>query len=253
MTSIDPRLVDRRKEVAEDRARRNIRRLLRLLVALGVMAAVVWLFLSPTLSAATVEVIGVDSSGAVEVLEEKLVVPGRPLILVRAGDVEEALLSDPWVRTADVNLDWPNRIVITVEERTPVAWVETAGGWARRAIDGVELPGVDGPDESLARIVLDGVPDDQVRESAEVLGALEFLAAFPSPADVGMIIDDRSGELWATLPQFEVRLGRPTEMSAKALTLAALLREDLAAGSQINLIAPTNPAVIPPGQEPAGG
>jgi hypothetical protein len=36
-------------------------------------------------------------------------------------------------------------------------------------------------------------------------------------------------------------------MSDKALSLATLLEEPLVAGTTINMIAPTNPATVPPG------
>jgi hypothetical protein len=44
---------------------------------------------------------------------------------------------------------------------------------------------------------------------------------------------------------YQVRLGRPVEMGEKALSLAALLREQPPAGSILTLIAPTNPAITP--------
>ena len=249
MTAIDPRLADRRKEVAEDRARRNIKRLLRLLIFLGILGAVVWLFLSPALSASSVEVIGVNSSRADESLTEEQVVAGRPLILIRQGSVEERLLADPWIKSADVDVSWPNRVEVVVDERTPVAWVETGDGWSRRAVDGVALPGSDTPDETMAHISLPMVDDAGVYESFEVIGALEFVAALPISLATSTVIEFREGELWASVAGFEIRLGRPIEMEAKALTLAALLDENLTAGSEINLIAPTNPSVSPPGGE----
>lgn len=247
MTSIDPRLADRRKEVAEDRARRNIKRLLRLIVFLGIMSAVVWLFLSPTLSADVVDVAGVGSSRANEILDEELVVTGRPLVLIRTNSVEDRLLSDPWIRSADVDIDWPNRVVVTIEERSPVAWVQTSGGWARRAVDGVALPGVDTPDDTMAHVMLPGVADANIYESFEVVGSLEFVAALPVSLSSNAVIEERGGELWAIVSGFDVRLGRPVEMEGKALTLATLLQENIIPGSEINLIAPTNPAVRPPG------
>lgn len=248
MSAIDPRLANRRKEVAEDRARRNIKRLLRLIVFLGILGAVVWLFLSPALSVNSVDLTGVSSSRASEILDEEQVVAGRPLILIRAGSVEGRLLSDPWIKTAYVDVDWPNRVEVVIDERVPVAWVETGDGWASRAVDGVALPGPETPDETMAHIVLPLVADADVYESFEVIGSLEFVAALPVSLSRSAVIELRNGELWAIVAGFDIRLGRPIEMEAKALTLATLLQENLAAGSEINLIAPTNPAVSPPNQ-----
>lgn len=251
MTSIDPRLADRRKEVAEDRARRNVRRALRVIVALAVIGAIVWLFLSPTLSVSSLEVTGVNESGTIQLLEDADLVLGRPLVLIRSSEVEETLLTDPWVRSADVDVKWPNRVTVDVAERLPIAWAETGGGWARRAVDGVELPGGDEPDDTMARVVLPGVADQEVADSTMLLGALEFVASLPPSIGRDVEIEERDGELWASIGGHEVRLGRPAEMEAKARTLTALLGEELAPGSQINLLAPTNPAVEPPTTLPA--
>ena len=249
MMTIDPRLADRRREVAEDRARRNINRLLKLLVLLGVLGALVWLMLSPTFSLQTLRVTGVHSSDTEAVIEEHQLVIGRPMIFIRTGSVESDILEDPWVKSAEVRLDWPTTVVVSIEERSPEAWVETAGGWEQRSVDGVALPGLEGPDDTMGRIVLPDVPHETAHVDLSVIGALEFLDALPIALSSAAVVERRGEELWAIVGGFDVRLGRPTDMTDKALSLAALLGEDLPAGSVINMTAPTNPAVAPPASE----
>lgn len=254
MMTIDPRLADRRRDVAEDRARRNVNRILRLLALVAVVGGVVWLMLSPTFSVAEVEVSGVQSSETGTVLIENKVVVGRPLILIRTETVEAELLEDPWVREANVSLDWPRGVIVAVSERSPLAWVETGDGWYQRAVDGVALPGDSVPDDTMGQIQLPSVPTGDAVESPLVLGALEFIDTLPVALASNAVIEERSGELWAVVGGFEVRLGRPVDMGDKALSLATLLQEPLTAGSVINMIAPTNPAVVPPGSgEPIEG
>ena len=247
MMTIDPRLADRRRDVAEDRARRNVNRILRLLAVVAVVGGVVWLMLSPTFSVAAVEVSGVQSSETGAVLAANNVVMGRPLILIRTKPVEAELLGDPWVKEASVSLDWPRGVIVAVSERSPVAWVETADGWYRRAVDGVALSGESVPDDTMGQIRLPSVPAGDALESPLVLGALEFIDTLPVALASNAVVDERSGELWAVVGGFAVRLGRPVEMAGKALSLATLLQEPLVGGSVINMIAPTNPAVVPPG------
>ncbi len=247
--TIDPRLAERRVEVAEDRARRNVRRLLRFLLAIALVGSVVWLFLSPTLSARSVDVAGVGSSEARQILVDHQVVPGRPLILIRSDAVENALLMDPWVKEAAVHVDWPDLVRVEVVERTPIAWVETSEGWTRRAVDSVVLPGPDTPDASMGQVRLASFDDRTVLDAPELAASLIFLDELPVSLSSGAVIDIREGELWAVVAGYLVRLGRPIEMEEKALSLAALLEQDLPVGSVINMIAPVNPAVIPP-QEP---
>ncbi len=244
---IDPRLAERRREVAEDRARRRVSRLVVLLICLGVAGATLWLFLSPLLSVSSVTTSGIAASSAQTVLTEQGVVEGTPLILIRPGRVESALESDPWVLDSVVDLDWPTRVVVLVQERAPAAWLETADGWGLYAPDGVRLAGGAEPDPALPWIQLGPVAPDETGTSRDVLGSLEFAAALPQELQEGTKVrSETGGEIWAEVAGFEVRLGRAAEMRAKALSLAALLREEPVPGSILTLIAPTHPAISPP-------
>ncbi len=245
--SIDPRLQERRKEVAEDRARRKVSRLLKVWAGLAVAGLVAWVLLSPWLDVDSVDTGGVSASTAHTVLADSGVVVGRPLILIRADEVEAALEDDPYVADADVSVDWPDRVVVRVEERHPVAWVESAGGWAHRAADGVELPSPEQPDDTKAWIRLPSLADADATSSRALLGALEFVSRLPEELRVATTVRMRpTGELWAEIPEFDVRLGRPTEMEAKALSLVAMLEEKPPRGSLLTLIAPAHPSYTPP-------
>jgi cell division septal protein FtsQ len=241
--SIDPRLVERRREVAEDHAHRNLRRLLRFLAVLSAAGALVWFALSPWVSVDRVRTAGIVSSGADAILEAHRVVPGTPMILLRPGDVERALETDPWVVEAEVGLDWPNDVVVKVAERTPHAWVETAGGWARRADDGMPLPSAPEPDNTLGWVHLPTVSEDEAPTSELVLGSIEFVAGLPPEMAALTAVRLEDGELWAIVDGYQVRLGRATEMREKAVSLVSLMAEGIPKTAILVLVAPTNPAV----------
>lgn len=244
--TIDPRLAERRREVAEDRARRNVGRLVKFLVAAGVAAAVVWVLLSPWLSVASVTATGIAASTSEAILTENGVVEGTPMILIRTGQVETALATDPWVRESDVELVWPQSVVVRVEERVPCAWVETDEGWGLYAVDGVRLTNAPDPDPALPWVQIGGVKGTATEATPELLGALEFASSLAEELKAGAKLRTQTGgELWAEVGDYQVRLGRPVEMSAKALSLAALLREQPPVGSVLTLIAPSNPAISP--------
>ncbi|MGB8361992.1 MAG: FtsQ-type POTRA domain-containing protein [Acidimicrobiia bacterium] len=247
--SIEPRLVERRRVVAETRAKRNVARLLKFMTFVAVVSSIVWLFFSPWLSIGEVETTGVSVSGTNTILADQGVVAGTPMIMIRAGSTEQALLQDPWVAEADVQVRWPNRVIVTVVERAPVAWTETSGGWTRRALDGVALPSAPEPDDELPRIELPEITDESAPTASVLIGALEFVANLPSRRQTGTVVTTNEGELWATVNGYQVRLGRPVEMREKALSLDALLQEDLVEGSVLVMVAPTNPAVTTPTPE----
>lgn len=246
MMSIDPRLMERRKVVAEDTAKRSVGRLLRFLTLILAAGAVAWLILSPWLSVSRVTVNGVESSEANAVLVDHGVKAGTPMVLINAGQVVAALRDDPWVAEAELQQDWPDQIVVDIVERSPAAWVLTAGGWTRRAVDGVALPSATAPDDLLARVEMPSLADQDAGSSTELLGAIEFAANLPADLGQRAVLTLVEGELWAAMPGYTVRLGRPDEMTAKALSLAALHQKGIAEGSRVTLIAATNPAVSPP-------
>lgn len=250
--SIDPRLAERRREVAEDHAKRNVRRLLRFLAVIGVIGVTVWFALSPYLSVTRVRTAGVVASQTHSLLVGNHVVPGTPMILLRPAAVRRALEADPWVSSAEIELRWPNDVVVKVTERVPRAWVETANGWARRSEDGAVVPSQTTPDNSLGWVRLPGLTSEHAAASELVIGAIEFLMALPPGLAEMTSIRLEDGEMWAVVDGRQVRLGRPIAMREKAVSLVALLQEDIPKSSVLVLIAPTHPAVRPaPGGDTA--
>lgn len=252
--TIDPRLAERRKTVAEDKAKQNIGRLLKFLAAVVVVGSLVWLVFSPWLSVNQVDTTGITVSSGHTVLAERGVVAGTPMIWINESRTEAALLEDPWIQSADVDKHWPDRVTVAVVERTPVAWTNTESGWTRRAIDGVALPSAPEPDEGMARVDMPGLADAAAETAPDLLGALEFIEALPTDLRERTVVTAHEDELWATVVGYQVRLGRGVEMREKALTLDALLEQPIPEGSVLVLIAPTNPSVMTPGatSEPNG-
>jgi cell division protein FtsQ len=243
---MDPRLLERRKAVAEDTAQRNVGRLLKFMTILVVVGALTWLAFSPWLSVSQVRTAGIHSSNAHETLVLNRVVAGTPMIMLRPEAVEQILEMDPWIRSARVHREWPNEVIVRVDERIPVAWFHVGGNWALRDIEGVAVPGPDTPDDAMAWVELPEVAEVDADTSVLVLGAAEFVLSLGNLA-AGTTLRVESGELWAEVEGHQVLLGRPVEMAAKARSLMVLLREPLPESAVLILIAPTHPAVQPPG------
>ena len=244
---MDPRLLERRKVVAEDSAQRNVGRLLRFMVMMIILGSLVWLAFSPWLSVSQVRTAGIVSSHANETLAANRVVAGTPMIMLRPEAVEQVLESDPWIRSARVHRQWPDEVIVRVDERIPVAWFQTADGWARRDIEGVAVPGPSSPDDTMPWIRLPWLDDVDTESSLFVRGAAEFVVSLPDSAHGALTMRVEDGEWWAVVDGYQVRLGRPIEMAAKARSLFVLLQESLAEDSILVLIAPTHPAVQPAG------
>lgn len=244
--TIHSKVLERRQEVAEDHARQSMGRLLRLLLLAIPLAAVAWVAFSSWLSVSHVEVVGVEVAAVYETLTAQRVVVGTPMILLDPDEVEAVLEMDPWIASATVRLRWPDKVSVTVEERAPLAWVQTRDGWSRRALDGVALPSPVAPDGTLPSIVLAEMGEVDAAKSRILTGALEWIDTLPPRLRGGLVVRVVRDELWADVAGHNVRLGRPVEMAAKAKTLTTLLSEPLPPMAEINLVAPTHPAVSTP-------
>src|SRR5918996_1403671 len=240
--TIHSRVLERRREVAEHRAKRNLGRLFRLLAVAAPMTILVWVAFSPWVSVSRVAIEGAQAASVYEVLKEHRIVMGAPMILLDPKAAEAALEADPWIADATVDLLWPDEVSVSVVERVPLAWVQTRDGWSRRAGDGVVLPSPDAPDASLPSILLPEMGATEALRSRELAGALDWIEVLPARLRNGTVLRLADGELWAQVAGHEVRLGRAVEMEAKARTLIALLEKGLPTGAEINLIAPTHPA-----------
>jgi cell division protein FtsQ len=95
----------------------------------GIVAAVAWALLgSKLLVVRSVVVTGTHLVPRSEVLAVADVQPGTPLIRVNTAQVAARVDTIALVRSAQVTKSWPDRVVITVRERTPAVAVTAPGG-----------------------------------------------------------------------------------------------------------------------------
>lgn len=238
---VDHRIAARRRQVAEVQARSSLTKLIWALVLALTAALTVWLFRSPALAVTSIDVVGFDAAEIEPILIANGVILGRPMVTVRPGTVTEALLADPRIKDAVVGLDWPQAVVVQIEPRRAVAWANLGGHWGQVGVDGVVISTAPAPSDGLP--ILE-VPWDGSNPSPQALGGLEFLGALDVLVAQQTVVITRGEELWAMLPNVTIRLGRPIDMSAKAMVLEAVLAQGVEIGSVVNLLAPARPAVM---------
>lgn len=244
-----PRFLRRRTHVREHRARRHLRRALWILLVVAVGWALAWVAQSPPFSVSGIEVTGARNAMVDEILLEQDVYPGRPLVLIRVGRVEDALAADPWVKQVSIRRRFPDRVDVRIVERVEVAVVPAAGGWSTISDDGWIMQTLTEPPAGMARITEDvarvGAGGEQV--SSRVMAVVDFLSALPVELMARTTISASGPELLATIDAHQIRLGDPSNMAAKATALVAVLRDSkLAPNALIDLIAPSRPAVSLP-------
>lgn len=234
------RFAERRRTVAEDRARRALRRATLVIVIAATISGVVYLFHSPLLSIRALDVDGAVNVNVAPMLARHGIVEGEPLIWTDVDGARSEISEDPWVESVSVERDWPVSVQVSVTERRPVAIV----GGAAVAVDGVILPGA--PTEGLPLLAIDGQQADGRYPQQDVIGGLRFLATLRADLTDGTTVASTSDGLIAVVSGYTVRLGRPVDMEEKARALGPVLDEAPPEGSEITLVAPARPSVLPP-------
>lgn len=247
MTRMDPRMAARRKAVQESHARRSLTRLFILLGVAAALAAAVWAFRSPMLALSTFDVSGATRVDVPALLGEVGVVDGMPLMDVDVELARDRLEVDPWIGSATVGRRWPNALEIGVVERVPVGWVLAADGWAWVAADGVVVDSATEPQLGVPSLVAPDRTSNALAGDGAIIGILEFMDALrPDLAETAVIRAVGSG-FEAVIGGYQVRLGTGEQGRAKAAAVAVVIDRAPEVGSIITVMAPGQPAILPPG------
>ncbi len=203
------------------RQRRRLRRLLPLVALaaaapLTVSVAAQWLLATPRFAIVSVDVRGASRVPAALILAAAAVQPGTSLFRLDPRAVAARVEAIPEIRRADVVREFPNRVVITVEERRPFTlvhagrlhWLDEEGRLLGAAPEAVvpQVPVVSGlSDEELA--AMRSAPSPKALAAIALIRALlrtgSTLAAEISEIDMSR----KDGPLLYTLDGVEVRLG----------------------------------------------
>ncbi len=214
----------RRRFVRRQRAgrRRRWRLVLALVALVALVAGATWLlFFSDRLAVQGVEVRGTDSLSAGEVRSAAGVPTGEPLATLDLGVIEARVLTLAPVRSVDVTRQWPDSVLIAVEERTPVAVVSIGGVFRGLDAEGVVFDRFRRAPAGLPRVEVEAdVADDALVEAAAVVAAL--------PGDLAVQVDHVEVR---TVDQVSlalrdgrtVRWGSADQSGQKAEVLAGLL------------------------------
>lgn len=252
----DPRIRRRRKDVARGKKRK----LVGVLVTLGVLALVVWAaFWSPLLRVRDVKLTGAKHTTAAEVAAAADLGSEDNLLLLSSDEVVAAAKRLPWVADAEVERRLPGTVKVKVVERRPALVVSL--GLARWTIDarghvlatGTSEPGLP---------VVGGVEIDRIKPGVKLDEPVmrEVLATWRSlpkrlAADVQAIFATSLERISFTLVDgTQVRYGAAERLDAKnevVLALRKQLAEEGRAASYIDVRVPTSPAVGPPPPEVA--
>lgn len=200
------------------------------LALVGVLVGGIWLVLfSSVLSVHQVEVRGTEELTPAEVRAVAGLSLEDPLARVDLDAVRSRVQALAQVRSAEISRQWPDTVVIDVEERVAIATVEIGGD-----LRGLDLEGVVFDDYAKAPVGLPRVEtsldagQEALREAAAVVSALpEDIATMVDHVEVAsvdqlsLVLRDERVVLW----------GSAEESDVKAEVLAGMLRGRAAASA----------------------
>ncbi len=264
---IEPRIAARRATViaeaaaAASKRRRRLAKATIVVVLLGLTAALV--LLSPLASVGTIEVRGAGRSGEEAVRTASGLGARPPLVRVDGSVVGRRIEALPWIRDARLEKRWPRTLVVTVEERQPVAvspcdlpssppsssaCLVDADGRVLAATSDEPKVAVGLP--RLVGVPASGRPGETLSEAAR--GALAVAVALPTalrPLVLGVREQGSEVSLDLQAPGRQanppvVRLGPPERIPAKLTAAATVLARTSVNGvAVLDVRVPESPAL----------
>ena len=271
-STVDARILQRRREVASADHRRRRRWALSILALIALAVGAVVISRSSLFAITGVRVDGVPAAQAQLVRDIAGVRSGQNLVAVDLAAAQQRVAAVPWVQRVRLERQPPSTVVIVVTPRVPLAAVVADGQTWQVDAEGVVIaPAQPDPARRLVRIDAPQAvlpePGVTVRDRA-VRNALRAHSTLPSALRAAAVRYDAPSEpglrlllrlrglraqgraLTALPPRMWVRLGTAERMDAKSAVLLELLgqlqrRDPELPITEIDVTAPTNPVVVP--------
>ncbi|MGI8754706.1 MAG: cell division protein FtsQ/DivIB [Acidimicrobiales bacterium] len=224
--TVDPRVWERRAEVARDERRRRVRRLVVVAVVVAIVVTIGGLLRSSVLDVDRVTVSGADRTGVRAAWRAAGIDRGRAMMSVDPRAAVARLERLPWVARAEVERQWPATVQVQIAERSPIAVAgpasatvlvdRTGRALGPPAAGDTGLPHLSGPPHR-AGTRLDPARRRLVAVLAALPGDLRRQVARAAVAPTGSLLILRDA--------ITVRWGDSRRSQAKSDALRAILRQ----------------------------
>jgi cell division protein FtsQ len=254
-TAIDPRIRQRRIDVARRRGRRRLRWIGAALAVVVVAVAGLAVLHTPWFSARGVTVRGLHPHTSSAAILGAAGLGGHPpLVSVDPGATAARVEALPFVASAAIERQWPDHVVITVRERVPVVQMAGPGSqWSVLDRDGRTLAAGAARTPGVAVLIVHApwgpVPPAVVGGSLPSVAESGLVVARTLPpafvAQVVSLTVAPDGTVSLALGSgITVWLGTPTELGAKYEDVAAIIAHaSLRGATAIDVTVPASPTV----------
>jgi cell division septal protein FtsQ len=250
-TGVATGLLDRRRAVAEARHRRRRTMLLAFLAAVAAFVGAWWIGTGPLLGVKEVSISGYRQPDQARLVATvRIAARHGTMLKLPTVAVREALADFPWVANVEVHHNWLRGVDVTIVQATPVAIAVTASG-ARLLVSGQgRVLGPDTGGRSLPTFQIRAAGVGAELRGAEQRAPFTFLRSMNprAAATVRSLRLDHGVMVGRVSSGLELRVGPPTELSAKARAYEAVvtsrkLAESLAGAGYLDLSSPKQPTL----------
>ncbi|HET6460354.1 MAG TPA: FtsQ-type POTRA domain-containing protein [Syntrophales bacterium] len=167
-----------------------------LLVAISIVGAAIiygynFAISSPFFQIKEIIVHGCKELTEKEILSSAAIKPSQNLLAINLGTITRRIESNPWVKRVSVGREFPNRLVIDIQERTAIASVKRGNGFSLMDSDGVIFKKLEKNDEVDIPVLNGCYSDDKdsviFTKSLELLRYLSASNEFPTIRNVAEI------------------------------------------------------------------
>lgn len=251
MVKVDERIVERRRQVREERRRSRLRRTVTIAVLVVLAGLAFALERSSLVALAEIRVEGTDRLPPETIIEAADLPLGTSTLRLRLGAAEQRVEALPLVADATVRRLDPLTVLVSVREREPVAVV--TGGEAAALVDDEGVVIATGSESGLAVIDLGTArppsPGAHVASVPPLANAHAAMRQLPGPLRTEIVRYDAVADDDVQIVLADgtrVRLGRAERIDEKARALGAVLEDlDGRTVTSIDVRAPSRPVVDP--------
>lgn len=248
-SSVEPRLVERRRQVRAEAQRTRLRRWLGLGAVAAVIALAIAAALSPLLDVDNIKVRGAGHLTGDEVAGATGITRGDHLISIDLDDARSRLKAEPWIASASVSRHFPGTVDVKVIEEQPLLEFVAADGSLLVSSTGRILAGATAGESALDEAGGPALPKVEYAGSVNDLanggasGPTEMVGTHPRGAldDAVLLVKRITPDLLPTVrvvrigadknmtlilsDEGEVKLGQPEDIESKLVATRAVLSQ----------------------------
>ena len=161
---------------------------------------------------------------------------------VDTRELAATLMEHPWIEHATAKWRWPNRLTVSIQERTPIAQTPSEGGWVLLDRDGGILP-------SIGSGVVHSLPivtHCDLSSPEQLVATARLLNMVPAKLQASISELNMATRSFVTRSGTEILMGQPVDLEEKFVLLETIL-EDLSLRNEqarrIDLRVPRSPVV----------